>query len=205
MFTGIITEMGTVLAINTAEADPIYTIGAPETTPRLKMGDSVAVCGVCLTVVGRTAEQFMVQVSGETLSLTNVPIWTIGWHVNLEPSLRYGDEMGGHMVSGHVDGMVKVTDRYQEGDSLRFRFEMPKGFERFIAKKGTIALNGVSLTINDVQADSFGVNIIPHTQRCTTFGMIDIGEAINFEVDTIARYLDRLLKGHQGQGNAGHF
>ena len=192
MFTGIIRERGTVLGISHAEADPIYTIGAPEMAGGLTIGASVAVCGICLTVISQTIDFFKVQLSTETMNITNASSWVEGSKVNLEPSLRFGDELGGHLVSGHVDGTLAIVEKYAEGSSLRLRLALAQNFRRFIAPKGTITLNGVSLTINDVAGDSFGVNIIPHTQVVTTFGQAEIGEAVNFEVDMIARYLDRL-------------
>ena len=157
------------------------------------IGASIACSGACLTVIAKTADTFDVQVSGETLAKTTLKHWTIGTNVNLEPALRMGDELGGHLVTGHVDGVARVVGVKREGDSIRLTFEAPKDLARFLAPKGSAVIEGVSLTVNEVDGATFGVNIIPHTQTATTLGALREGDSVNFEVDMIARYLDRLL------------
>jgi riboflavin synthase len=192
MFTGIITDIGRVRAIH-AEGDPLYVIGTRYDTGTIAMGASIACDGVCLTVIATDADSFTVQVSAETLSLTTLGSWAPGTAINLERALKLGDELGGHIVSGHVDGLGRVVSRVAENESERYRFEVPPGLAPFIARKGSIAINGVSLTVNEVEGAVFGVNIIPHTQQATTFGDIAPGAAVNLEIDMLARYVGRLL------------
>ena len=194
MFTGIVTDMGEVLALD-QQGDLRARIGTGYDTTRIDIGASIACEGVCLTVVALgTAPRnwFEVQISAETVSKTNIHGWTVGARVNLERALKVGDELGGHIVSGHVDGVARVTAVRPEGDSLRVTFQAPDDLARFIAPKGSICLNGTSLTVNEVEGASFGINFIPHTRKVTTWGTVAVGDAVNLEVDTMARYVARL-------------
>ena len=193
MFTGIIQDIGTVVSL-VKTGDWVLTI-----QPRKRsfaytvLGASIACSGVCLTVIAQTENTFDVQASTETLTATTLKNWQVGTQVNLEPALRLGDELGGHLVMGHVDGVAKVVARSAEGDSIRLSFDAPPALARFIATKGSAVIEGVSLTVNEVDGSRFGVNIIPHTQGETTLSTLAVGDDVNFEVDMIARYLDRLL------------
>ncbi len=193
MFTGIITHIGEVSAIERG-GDIRFTIASGLDTAEVPLGASIACNGVCLTVIDRDFGWFAVQASTETLNRTTLCAWTEGTPVNLERSLRLGDELGGHLVFGHVDGVVEVMEITPVGGSLRFEFEAPPEFARFIAVKGSVALDGVSLTVNEVAGCRFFINIIPHTQQCTTFGSMTQGRAINLEVDMLARYVARLTE-----------
>ncbi|MBI1206332.1 MAG: riboflavin synthase [Azospirillum sp.] len=205
MFTGIVTDLGEVVAREEA-GDSRFVIATRFDPDTIALGASIACSGVCLTVIEAVsaaasaggAGRFAVQVSAETLSKTTLGDWHPGTRVNLERSLRLGDELGGHLVSGHVDGVATVIDIRPEGDSKRFTIEAPAAFERYIAPKGSVALDGVSLTVNEVAEDEagrcrFGINIIPHTQSCTTFGLMTPGARMNFEVDLLARYVARQI------------
>ena len=196
MFTGIITDIGTVLETE-QKGDLRARIGTGYDVDSIDIGASIACDGVCLTVIalGTTPQNwFDVQISAETVSRTNIGRngWTPGKRINLERALKVGDELGGHIVSGHVDGIAEVTGLQPEGDSTRITFAAPKALARFIAPKGSVALNGTSLTVNEVDGLTFGVNIIPHTQSATTWGTIAVGDAVNLEIDTLARYVARL-------------
>ncbi len=196
MFTGIISDVGEVLETQ-AEGDLRARIGTQYDVGRLDIGASVACDGVCLTVVatGRTPRDwFEVQISAETLSKTNIGRngWPVGHRINLERALRVGDELGGHIVSGHVDGVAEVLEVRQEGASTRIVLHAPEALARFIAPKGSVALNGTSLTVNEVEGATFGVNLIPHTKAVTTWGAVAAGDRVNLEVDTMARYVARL-------------
>ena len=160
------------------------------------MGASIACDGVCLTVVDKAPGWFAVDISAETLSKTNIGAdgWQVGQQLNLERALRVGDELGGHIVSGHVDGVARVVGARNEGDSLRLTFEAPAELARFIAPKGSVALNGTSLTVNEVDGNRFGVNLIPHTRQVTTWGGVAMGDEVNLEIDTLARYVARLAE-----------
>ena len=192
MFTGIITDLGEVRAIERG-GDTEFRIGTRFDTAGLPIGASVACSGVCLTVVAVGEGWFAAQASAETLSRTTLGAWRVGTRVNLERALRLGDELGGHIVSGHVDAVASIVGRRDEGDSIRFTVEAPASFASAIAPKGSVALDGVSLTVNEVDGSTFGVNVIPHTQRETTFGEARIGGAVNLEIDMLARYVARLL------------
>ena len=157
------------------------------------MGASIACSGCCLTVVEKGADWFAVDVSAESLSKTNLGTWGEGTKINLERSLKLGDEMGGHIVSGHVDGLAELLDMRQEGDSWRLSIRAPEGFESYVASKGSIALDGVSLTVNEVEGDVFGVNIIPHTWSVTSFHALTPGDRLNCEIDMLARYVHRAI------------
>lgn len=196
MFTGIITDIGTVLAVE-QQGDLRARIGTGYEVDGIDIGASIACDGVCLTVValGREPQNwFDVQVSAESVGLTNIGQggWATGKRLNLERALRMGDELGGHIVSGHVDGVAEVTGMRDEGDSTRITFAAPVDLARFIAPKGSVALNGTSLTVNEVDGASFGINVIPHTKEVTTWGDVALGDAVNLEIDTMARYVARL-------------
>ena len=194
MFTGIITDIGTVLDLH-REGDLRARIGSSYDVGGIDIGASIACDGVCLTVVdlGSSPQNwFDVQISGETLSCTTLGGWEKGHRINLERALRVGDELGGHIVSGHVDGLAQVIGVRPEGDSLRVTFRAPHALAGFIAPKGSVALNGTSLTVNAVDGTDFGINFIPHTQQATTWGTVAEGDAVNLEIDTMARYVARL-------------
>ncbi len=194
MFTGIITDVGEILSLD-PRGDLGARIGTGYDAARIDIGASIACDGVCLTVVRTGTEPrnwFEVQISAETLSKTNLGTWAPGVAVNLERALRVGDELGGHIVSGHVDGLAEVVALHPEGDSLRVTFRAPRGLAGFIAPKGSVALNGTSLTVNEVEGTDFGINFIPHTQKVTTWGRVALGDKVNLEIDTLARYVARL-------------
>ena len=192
MFTGIVTDVGRVRAI-AKRGDTRIEIETAYDTHAIDLGASIACSGPCLTVVEKGAGWFAVEASAETLSRTTLGGWQVGTRVNLERALRVGDELGGHIVSGHVDGVARILDTRPEGDSVRFDFEAPATLKRFIAPKGSVALDGVSLTVNAVDDARFGVNVISHTRACTTFGDRNRGDRVNLEIDMLARYVGRLL------------
>ncbi len=192
MYTGIITDVGRVRAIQPA-GDIRYEVETAWDTSDIALGASIAVSGPCFTVTETGPNWFAFTASAETLSRTAMADWQIGRPVNLERSLRMGDELGGHLVSGHVDGVATIAAIRPEGDSKRFVFAPPADLLPFIAPKGSVCLDGVSLTVNEVEADRFGVNIIPHTQSATTFGSAREGDRVNVEIDMLARYVARLL------------
>ncbi|HXP31450.1 MAG TPA: riboflavin synthase [Stellaceae bacterium] len=191
MFTGIIGDVGAVRAILPG-GDTGFRIATRLDLGDLAIGASIACSGPCLTVVEKGDGWFAVQASAETLARTTLGGWRVGTPVNLERALRAGEELGGHLVSGHIDAVAAIVARRSEGDSARFVFEVPEPYEQAIATKGSVALDGVSLTVNEVEGRRFGVNIIPHTQARTTFGRAAPGDRVNLEVDLIARYLARL-------------
>jgi len=194
MFTGIVSDMGEVMALD-PQGDLRVRIATRYDVGRIDIGASIACEGVCLTVVAAgTAPRgwFEVQISAETVSKTNIGGWRAGSRINLERALKVGDELGGHIVPGHVDGVAVVVGAAPEGDSLRVSFEAPEPLARFIATKGSIALNGTSLTVNEVDGARFGINFIPHTRKVTTWGTVAVGDRVNLEVDTMARYVARL-------------
>lgn len=197
MFTGIITDVGAVRAIDNKRGDTRLVIATHYDTASIEIGASIACSGACLTVVDIGEDWFAVDVSAETLSRTCLGDWRPGAPVNLERALKVGDELGGHIVTGHVDGLGEVVAIVPDGDSRRFTFAIPKALAPYLAAKGSVAINGVSLTVNEVEdkADgsaAFGVNIIPHTQEHTTFGSAKVGERVNIEIDILARYVARL-------------
>jgi riboflavin synthase len=197
MFTGIVTALGSVRAITALgeTTDMRLTIGAPwPDTASIPLGASIGCSGCCLTAVTVGADWFAADASAETLSRTTLGRWGIGTRVNLERSLRLGDELGGHLVSGHVDGVGEVLSTTAEHGSVRFVFRVPSDLGRFIAAKGSIAVDGVSLTVNVVTDDTFGVNVIPHTASVTSFGTLRPGDAVNLEIDMLARYVARLAE-----------
>ncbi|WP_374428293.1 riboflavin synthase [Tabrizicola sp.] len=194
MFTGIVTDVGRIVDTKVtgdlrARIATRYDVGG------IDIGASIACDGVCLTVVALGSDPqnwFDVEISAETVSKTNVGGWNPGKRVNLERALKVGDELGGHIVSGHVDGLAEVVGVRHEGGSVRVTFRAPEALARFIAPKGSVALNGTSLTVNEVAGAEFGVNLIPHTQEVTTWGEVAVGDRVNLEVDTMARYVARL-------------
>ncbi len=192
MFTGIITDIGEIQAVSHAQGDMRARIRTGYDARSIELGASIAADGVCLTVVALGDDWYEVDISGETLSKTNLGEWAAGRRVNLERALRVGDELGGHIVSGHVDGVAKVTGLEREGDSLRVTLEAPPELARFIAPKGSVALNGTSLTVNEVAGTRFGVNLIAHTRAVTNWGAVAPAARVNLEVDTLARYVARL-------------
>ncbi len=192
MFTGIVTDMGRIVETRVT-GDLRARIATGYDVSRIDIGASIACDGVCLTVVALGPEGwFDVEISGETVSKTNLGGWSPGKRVNLERALKVGDELGGHIVSGHVDGLAEVVAVTPEGGSVRVRFRAPEALARFIAPKGSVALNGTSLTVNEVAGAEFGVNFIPHTQEVTTWGEVAVGDLVNLEIDTMARYVARL-------------
>jgi riboflavin synthase len=193
MFTGLITDLGRVRRIDKAAGGARLAFDTAYDLAAVEIGASIACSGACLTVVEKGLGWFAVDVSAETLACTTIGGWKTGGPVNLEQSLRLGDTLGGHLVSGHVDAVTTVIERRADGDSQRFSFQIPQGFERFIASKGSVCLDGVSLTVNEVEGARFGVNIIPHTAERTTFGALGPGDRVNLEVDLIARYVARLM------------
>jgi riboflavin synthase len=196
MFTGIVTDMGEVIAIE-QRGDTRLTIATAYDPDTIALGASIACSGCCLTAVetGRLQDGrgfFTVDASAETLARTTLGNWAVGARINLERPLKMGDELGGHVVSGHVDDVGEIVSIVPEGDSLRFRFRVSPGIARFIAPKGSVSLDGTSLTVNEVEDNEFGVNIIPHTQAVTTWGKARPGDRVNVEIDMLARYVARL-------------
>lgn len=191
MFTGIITDIGQVKAVE-RQGDTRFTIATAFDTETVAIGASIAHNGVCLTVIEKGPGWYVVQVSEETLSKTTAASWDVGSRINLERALKVGDELGGHIVSGHVDGVATLVALRPENDSLRLTFEAPANLARYIASKGSVALDGISLTVNEVIGKQFGINLIPHTQTETTFGGLKAGDAVNLEIDMLARYVARL-------------
>ena len=193
MFTGIITDIGTILELE-QRGDLRARIGTSYDTKTVDIGASIACNGVCLTAIALGEGWFDVEISAESVSKTNIGTWVKGGRVNLERALKVGDELGGHIVSGHVDGVARITAMKDEGDSTRVTLQAPKELARFIAPKGSVALNGTSLTVNEVEGASFGINFIPHTKDATTWGAAEFGDLINLEIDTLARYVARLAE-----------
>lgn len=193
MFTGLIQDQGTITRL-THEGDTVMVI-----TPKTKafdyaVGDSIACNGICLTVTAFDKDSFTVLLSPETLRVTTAGLWNLFDIVNLEPSLALGDRLGGHLVSGHVDGVARVIASEAQGDSTRWTFELPAALSKFIAPKGSITIDGVSLTVNEVSNDHFTVMIIPHTSQVTRFALLKPGDRVNLEVDMVARYIARQLE-----------
>ena len=194
MFTGIVQEVGTVSLIEHPN-DMLARIDAPSCASGLQIGASVACDGICLTAVDRSEDDqgwFEVQISDETAARTCASGWTAGRRLNLERSLRVGDELGGHIVTGHVDGICRIAGMEEIGGSISAAVRIPDEFAGLVAEKGAIALNGVSLTVNEVSGSEFSVNLIPHTRKVTTLGGSKVGDLLNFEIDVLARYLKRM-------------
>ncbi|MFQ6553193.1 riboflavin synthase [Aestuariibius insulae] len=195
MFTGIVTDIGEVRDV-TRQGDLRARIGTSYEMGSVDLGASIACDGVCLTVVAKGDDWFDVDISAETVEKTNIAEsnWAPGKRINLEPALRVGDELGGHIVSGHVDGVAEIIAMTDEGASTRVTLRAPEALARFIAPKGSVALNGTSLTVNKVEGAEFGINFIPHTKEATTWGDAAVGDAVNLEIDTLARYVARLAE-----------
>lgn len=193
MFTGIITDQGTVREIS-GQGDVLFKIATSYDTKSIEIGASIAHNGICLTVIETGPDWYTIQASAETLNLTTMGGWKTGRKVNLERALKVGDELGGHIVSGHVDGVATIVEIRPENESVRMVFETPANLAKFVAAKGSVALDGVSLTVNHVEGARFGVNIIPHTQSVTSFGAYRAGDRVNMEIDMLARYVARLLE-----------
>jgi len=199
MFTGIVKAKGSIGAIEKRGGDVRMTVLAADLPwSEYAVGDSISVNGVCLTAVRLLDSGFDTDVSVETLDVTTLKQLAVGDAVNLEPALRVGAALGGHLVSGHVDGIGKVIARGDDARSIRMTFEVPDELSRYIAKKGSICVDGVSLTINEVSGNTFGLNIIPHTAEMTTMGAYKVGTAVNIEVDLLARYIERMLGSEAG-------
>lgn len=193
MFTGIVQDIGTVVSLE-KKGDWRICVQTGLDLSQTEIGASIACAGCCLTVVDKSSNRFSVEVSEETLSKTTIGEWAEGTKINLEPALKMGDELGGHMVSGHVDGLAHIESIEPDKDSHKLIIRMPSALERFIAPKGSVCLDGVSLTVNTVENDLFSVNIIPHTWKHTTFGQKSAGAALNMEVDMLARYVARVME-----------
>jgi riboflavin synthase len=193
MFTGIVTDIGEIVSAE-KRGDTRFLIRTSYDTKGIDIGASIACSGCCLTVVEKGPDTFVMEASAETLSKTTLGSWKPGTRINLERALRMGDELGGHIVSGHVDGVGEIVSVTPEGDSKRFRFRVPKDLAKFIAQKGSVTLDGTSLTVNEVDGLEFGVNIIPHTQAVTTWGHAEAGDRVNVEIDMLARYVARLAE-----------
>lgn len=196
MFTGIITDIGTIEAVE-QRGDTRFTISCGYDAAGIALGASIACSGCCLTVVSveprsEGGSAFTVDVSAESLSKTTLGTWKAGTFINLERALKAGDELGGHIVSGHADGVAEIIGIRDEGDSRRFTFRAPDELARFIAPKGSVCLDGTSLTVNEVNGSEFGVNLIPHTLEVTTWGKAKVADHVNLEIDMLARYVARL-------------
>ena len=197
MFTGIVTGLGEIRSVTPLGGgqDMRLVVGVPAgwaDMASIPLGASIACNGCCLTAVELGPDWFAVTASAETLSKTTLGTWQTGTRINLERPLKVGDELGGHIVSGHVDGLGEVLAATPDQGSTRWRFRVPGAIARFIAPKGSVAIDGVSLTVNEVEGDTFGVNIIPHTAEVTGFGLLKVGDKVNIEIDTVARYVARL-------------
>lgn len=193
MFTGIITDQGEVIETE-QRGDLRARIRCNYDTSGIDIGASIAHDGVCLTVIELGEDWYDIEISAESIEKTNIgrQMWIKGKVLNLERALKVGDELGGHIVSGHVDGVAEIIAMQDEGDSTRFTFRAPESLAKFVAPKGSVALNGTSLTVNEVDGSDFGVNIIPHTKSVTTWGQAQVGDFVNLEIDTLARYVARL-------------
>lgn len=201
MFTGIVEDTGTIREVRKKPLESSFDIAADRIdTGALVPGDSISVSGACLTVTALGNGFFTVDVSHETLSRTTLGTLKEGSGVNLERALSAAGRLGGHIVNGHVDGVGSVISREKSGDSFVFRFSVPEGLSRYIVEKGSVAVDGVSLTINSVSGTEFTVNIIPYTLSETTFGGLDAGSPVNIECDIIAKYVEKLTEGHRGTG-----
>ena len=200
MFTGIITAIGSLTRMeHKPDGGARVKINTPWDCENIDLGASIACNGVCLTVVERDKSHFSVDVSEESLAVTSLKSWGEGSAINLERALAMGDELGGHIVSGHVDGLAEIMDIHQDGDSYRVKLEAPSHLAPMIAPKGSVALDGISLTVNEVEGNQFGIMVIPHTWTHTTLGENKVGDKINLEVDMLARYVARIISFHGGQ------
>ena len=203
MFTGIITDIGTIAKV-TQSGDTRFDVLTAYDTDTIDLGASISHSGVCLTVIekgkGADGDWFAVEASKETLDITSADKWKEGTRLNLERALKMGDELGGHIVSGHVDGLAEITAITPEGDSQRYTFKTTSALMPFIAPKGSVTLDGTSLTVNEVEGPTFGVNLIPHTQEVTTWGLSKVGDIVNLEIDVLARYVARLKQAEEELG-----
>lgn len=199
MFTGIVRDVGSILACETRTGGDLrLRVGVDALDlSAVALGDSIAVAGVCLTAVALEARAFSADVSHETLALTTIGEWRAGQRVNLESALRVGDALGGHLVAGHIDGVAQVLEVHDDAHSRRARIAVPAALSQYLARKGSVALDGVSLTVNRVAAAQFEVNLVPHTLVVTTLGALAVGTRCNLEVDLIARYAERLLRAEE--------
>lgn len=193
MFTGIIQSVGRIASVEERSGDRRLLIEAGGALANAKPGDSIAVAGICLTAAEIHGGQFAADISRETLSLTTAGQWQDRRRVNIEPALAAGAPLGGHLVSGHVDGTGRLLSLREDGRSWRMRFEMPDALSRYVVQKGSITVDGVSLTVNEVETSAFAVNMVPHTLQHTTLGLLQPGDPVNLEVDLIARYLEKLI------------
>jgi riboflavin synthase len=193
MFTGIVTDIGEVKEARHGNGGLVLIVATAYETSAIALGASIGCSGVCLTVVEKAPGLFTAEASAETLACSTLGDWRKGTRINLEQAMKLGDEMGGHLVLGHVDGVAKIVGRRPDGESVRFTFEAPANLAPYIAPKGSVALDGVSLTVNEVDGVTFGVNIIPHTLSHTVLGDAGPGTRMNLEIDLIARYVERLL------------
>ncbi len=197
MFTGIVETIGTVKSTQKVGGDVRITISAPDFSSRaVKLGDSIAINGVCLTVVEHNNADFAFDVSVESINHSLIGEWQVGVKVNLEMALLPTTRLGGHLVSGHVDGLATLVAMSDDARSWRMEFKLPEDLKKYVAKKGSITINGISLTVNSVNDDVFDINVIPHTFEVTTLGNLEVGDRVHIEVDLIARYLERLLTGN---------
>ena len=203
MFTGIVTDIGTIAKI-TQSGDTRFDVLTKYDTDTIDLGASISHSGVCLTVIEKgksdDGDWFAVEASKETLDVTSAGQWQEGTKLNLERALKMGDELGGHIVSGHVDGLAEITAITPEGDSQRYTFKTTAALMPFIAPKGSVTLDGTSLTVNEVEGLTFGVNLIPHTQEVTTWGLSQVGDIVNLEIDVLARYVARLKQAEEELG-----
>lgn len=203
MFTGIVTDIGTIAKV-TQSGDTRFDVLTSYDVDTIDMGASIAHSGVCLTVIekgkGADGNWFAVEASKETLDVTSARNWQEGTKLNLERALKMGDELGGHIVSGHVDGLAEIVAITPEGDSQRYSFKTSKDIMPFIAPKGSVTLDGTSLTVNEVEGLTFRVNLIPHTQEVTTWGLSKVGDIVNLEIDVLARYVARLKQAEEELG-----
>jgi len=196
MFTGIVEDVGTVKGIKRKPKEVVFTFKVGNIDLKeVGLGDSIAVNGTCLTVTSLGKSTFRIDASHETLTKTNLGILKVGKRVNLERALKVGDKLGGHIVNGHVDGVGKVKSKIKQGESIEFRFSVPKDLSKYIVEKGSVAIDGVSLTVNLVEGREFVVNIIPYTQEATTFGDLKKGSAVNIECDIIGKYVEKFVTG----------
>ena len=197
MFTGIITDIGRVRSVQSTGAGAgegrRFEIETQFDVGDIDIGGSIAHAGACMTVVEKGDDWYAIEVSAESLSKTTLGTWKQGTRVNLERAMRLGDELGGHIVSGHVDGVGELVGRKADGDSQRYTFRAPDDLAKYLAPKGSITIDGVSLTVNEVEGATFGINLIPHTQTATTLGALEPGDQVNMEIDMLARYVARLM------------
>ncbi len=194
MFTGLIQDIGVIRNIDETRGDVQFKIETNMNLNETPIGASICCSGCCLSVTEKTENTFKVDVSKETIDKTNIGAWRVMTRVNLEPSLKLGDEMGGHIVSGHIDTTTRILEIKKEGDSHRIKIALPENYEAFIASKGSVTVDGISLTVNEVEVDHFGVNIIPHTWKHTTLSDRKGGDLVNIEIDMLARYVARMME-----------